>query len=571
MSILFRRIRWKNFLSTGNQFTELELDRNGTTLIIGSNGSGKSTFLDALTFALFGKPFRNINKPQLINSIIKKDAVVEVEFDSGADAYKIIRGLKPVIFEVYKNDVLVNQSSDVRDYQEIVEKNILKINYKSFCQVVVLGSASFIPFMQLPAAQRRSIIEDLLDLQIFTTMNIILKEQIQENLENICEADQKVILVKEKIKIVQEHLREQSSSNEKKIEQLVEKNSNLEKAKLLASEVIEKHRMEIEKNEELIKDKASLEKKLKALNVYKNQIDTKLAIIESEIKFLENNESCPTCKQSIEKHFRCDSIEDKTSKLSELKEGLEKLSETQASIETRLLEIQEISKTIDSLNSLISMQILEIKHADMQISQNKKDIVSIKDSIKTESNDRIVDYEKQFMEASTVYNEYQEEKKVLATAGILLKDSGIKTTIINQYVPIINKLITKYLSIMDFHCQFEINNQFEETIKSRHRDEFSYASFSEGEKQRINLAILFTWRAIAKMRNSLSTNLLILDEIFDSSIDAAGVDQLMSIIQSQGTDTNLYVISHKEQMLDRFNTVIKFSKKSNFSHMEDAA
>ena len=525
--------------------------------------------LDALTYVLFGKPFRNINKPQLLNSITKKELVVEVEFSVYPDKYKIIRGTKPNVFEVYKNNNLINQSADVRDYQDIIEKNILKINYKSFCQVVVLGSASFIPFMQLAAAQRRAIIEDLLDLQVFTTMNVLLKEQIQENLDELNSVDTKVKLTQENIKLVKEHLREIASNNQRWIDQ---KNLDIVdlKTKITSSQNIMSHLNDDVADLLLtLGDHLNVKDKLSKLDNFKSQFEMKIELLRKEVKFLSDNDNCPTCKQNISEDFKCEAIDHKNTNIKELDNGLTKLTKSSANLVDRLKEINGVNTKITELTNSISTEKLNVRHWNEQINKIKKEIEGVKSTTKTLSGDKIIDLEKTLSLVTAEYNNIQEEKKVLSAAAVLLKDGGIKTAIINQYVPIINKLITKYLSTLDFFIQFELNNQFEETIKSRYRDDFSYSSFSEGEKQRIDLALLFTWRAIAKLRNSVSTNILILDEIFDSSMDSSGVDQLMSIIQQINMDSGVFIISHREQATDKFSKVIKFIKHKNFSQVSE--
>jgi DNA repair exonuclease SbcCD ATPase subunit len=564
--IIFKKLRWKNFLSTGNIFTELELNSNGNTLIVGENGAGKSTLLDALSFGLFGKPFRKINKPQLLNSITQKQLLVEIEFSINKNEYKIVRGMKPNVFEVYKDNKLLNQSAEMKDYQEVLENQIIKVNHKSFCQVVVLGSATFQPFMQLTAQQRREIIEDLLDLQIFTSMNSLLKDKVLLNTESINKSASDIKLIEEKITLIKEHLVEMQSNNEKIIEEKKQRvKDTVEQVKKLTDE----HKAALivcEKLQEQLKDEEAVSKKINKLGQLKHQIEANLGIINKEVNFFHKYDNCPTCKQQIDEQFKSETVETKQKEIENIQNGLEKLA-------------IEYENTNNKLNDLI------IVHAD--INSKKLELNSIKTKINSlleyretldeeinriakqspiKEDNKIPDLEKQLKEIQTEYSKYLEEKNILSVASALLKDGGIKSKIVKQYVPIINKLINKYLSAMEFMCQFELDEQFNETIKSRYRDIFSYSSFSEGEKMRINLAILFAWRAIAKLRNSINTNLLIMDEVFDSSLDSNGTDEFLKIIKNLTSDTNTFIISHKtDQLYDKFEKVIKFEKHKSFS------
>ena len=564
--ILFKKLRWKNLLSTGNIFTEIELNKTNNTLIVGENGAGKSTILDALSFALFGKPFRKINKPQLVNTITRKDLVVEVEFNIGVNQYKIIRGLKPAVFEVYQNGTMLNQSAEMRDYQEILEKQILKINHKSFCQVVVLGSATFMPFMQLPGGQRREIIEDLLDLQIFTTMNSLLKDKIADNNDSVIQANAEQKFITEKIELVKKHMLEVQNNNEKIVKQKYEL---IEETNFKISELDVKYwnlNKEIEDDKELTVDKDELNRRANKLSSLKHQIEAKRALIENDIKFFEKHENCPTCTQAISADFREITVHKKHNEIETIDDGLEQLIEQYKEASQRLSEIMEIESSINS-KSLEQYKFKSnidslIKYRD----QLEKEINSINVQQEADEDIKIAELEKELNDHEKRYNELVEEKQILSAASMLLKDGGIKARIIKQYVPVINKLINKYLSAMDFFVQFELDEEFNETIKSRFRDEFSYASFSEGEKMRINLAILFTWRAVAKLRNSVSTNLLIMDEVMDSSMDSNGTEEFLKILNNLTIDTNTFIISHKtDQLYDKFTNVIKFEKHKNFS------
>jgi DNA repair exonuclease SbcCD ATPase subunit len=566
--IFFKKIRWKNFLSTGNLFSELDLSANSTTLIVGENGAGKSTLLDALSFALFGKPFRKINKPQLVNTITQKQLVVEVEFSIGQNNFKIVRGMKPNAFEVYKNDSLMNQSAEMKDYQEILEKQILKVNHKSFCQVVVLGSATFQPFMQLPASQRREIIEDLLDLQIFTTMNLLLKDKMLLNLEKITSYNSEKKLVEEKLILVKEHLSELQNNNEKLLQEkqarVTETNDQIQK---LNDEywTYENARKELQDS---LTDEEALSKKMNKLSQLKHQIEANLNILNKEVGFFHKYDNCPTCKQQIDDNFKNETITTKELEIKTTQEGLEKLSEEYEKVNTRINEIMSIHNKINDNKLEISRVKTKINSLIEYRETLEKEIQSIDKKISSEEDNKVPELEKQLKEIEKNYYDHMEERNILSVAASLLKDGGIKAKIIKQYIPVINKLINKYLTSMEFMCQFELNEEFNETIKSRYRDVFSYASFSEGEKMRINLAILFTWRAIAKMRNSINTNILIMDEVFDSSLDSNGTEEFLKIINNLTKDTNTFIISHKtDQLYDKFEKVIKFEKHKNFSRI----
>ena len=566
--ILFKKLRWKNLLSTGNVFTEIELNSHNTTLIVGENGAGKSTILDALSFALFGKAFRNVNKPQLLNTITQKNLVVEIEFSIGSNEYKIIRGIKPTIFEVYQNGNLLNQSAEMKDYQQILEKQIIKVNHRSFCQVVILGSATFEPFMQLAAWKRREVIEDLLDLQIFTTMNTLLKTKINENSENIIRTTGDKKLIEEKIKLIKVHMAELQNNNDQLIkekqERIEETNNQIQ---LLNDEYweFEKKRKELV---ESIEDEETISKKVKQLEKLKHQIEAKKAVLENDVKFFEKHENCPTCTQTISPDFREKTVLSKTNEIGEIESGLDQLIEQYEQTNSRLNEIMDIHTEINN-------QRMEIHRIKTKVTSLIEYRDSLDDEIKninkkTADNEdtKISDLEKELEEVGVKYNQLIDDKTVMSAAASLLKDGGIKAKIIKQYIPVINKLINKYLSAMEFMCQFELDEEFNETIKSRYRDEFSYASFSEGEKMRINLAILFTWRAIAKLRNSINTNILIMDEVFDSSLDSNGTEEFLKLINHLTSDTNTFIISHKtDQLYDKFEKVIKFEKHKNFSRI----
>jgi len=567
--IYFKKIRWKNLLSTGNVFTEIDLCGRDTTLIVGTNGAGKSTLLDALSFGLFGKPFRKINKPQLVNSITEKNCVVELEFSIGSNQYKIIRGIKPNIFEVYQNDNLLNQSAEVKDYQEILEKQILKVNHKTFNQVVILGSATFQPFMQLPGGQRRDVIEDLLDLQIFTTMNSLLKDKILFNNENINSVVSEKKLIESKIEMTKEHLKELQTNNDKLIEEKQEllKDTFNQLAELNAKHVLIEE--DIEKLQSQIEDNDSISKKISKLSKLRHQIEAKASLLNDDVKFFHDHKNCPTCKQDIEEDFRENTIASKMIEIREIDNGLELLSKEYEAANDRLKEIMEINSKIQSFQMEKIELNTNINSMTRYCKQLQKDIRDIHEKHTAEKDIKIVDFENTLKEIEDKYNELSEEKNVLAVASSMLKDGGIKAKIIKQYIPVINKLINKYLSSMDFFVSFELNEEFNESIKSRHRDDFTYASFSEGEKQKIDLALLFTWRAVAKLRNSINTNLLIMDEVFDSSLDQNATDYLMNIIRDISKDSNIFIISHKEHMNEKFTNVLRFQKHKNFSQLQE--
>jgi len=566
--IFFKKLRWKNLLSTGNVFTEVDLAKSNNTLIVGENGAGKSTILDALAFSLFGKPFRKINKPQLMNTITKKDLVVEVEFSISSNEYKIVRGIKPTLFEVYQNGKLLNQSAEMKDYQEILEKQILKFNFKSFCQVVVLGSASFVPFMQLSSSQRREIIEDLLDLQIFTTMNLLLKDKMQFNNGDLADiaTDQKVVM--EKIKIIKQHLQEKQNNNEKLV---AEKIDLIEDTDKKITDLTALYRIiadEIEALQKAIEDQPKISKKVNQLSQLRHKIEAKRAVIDKDIKFFEKHENCPTCTQIISSDFREKTVFNKNNEIENIDTALEDLVKQYEEANSSLENMMKIQGEINDKRIKQTVQSSNIKSLANYRNQLEKEINQINRVQEADEEDKMSELETELNAVAVRYNDAMDKKQIYTAAATLLKDGGIKAKIIKQYVPVINKLIGKYLSAMDFFVQFELDEEFNETIKSRFRDEFSYASFSEGEKMRINLAILFTWRAVAKLRNSVSTNLLILDEIMDSSMDSNGTDEFLKILNNLTSDTNTFIISHKtDQMYDKFANVIKFEKHKNFSRI----
>ena len=565
--ITFKKLTWKNFLSTGNNETTIYLNQDSSTLVVGANGAGKSTMLDALSYALFGKPHRSINKPQLVNSINNKNCLVTVEFSVGKIEYKIIRGMKPNIFEVYRIGKLLDQESHSRDYQKIIEQNILKLNHKSFHQVVVLGSSNFIPFMQLPSYQRRNVIEDLLDIGIFTKMNGVLKEKIAMLRSQMNDTDHQLELLKETIKLQTEHIGElkridtsQAEKREKEVKRIEEEIESIKES----NQTLQEEYDEFYNTTTTDYQKAQDEKR--ELESSKSSIKTKMDDVVNESLFYENNNTCPTCSQDI-------SIELKDSKNHDCKEKAKSLNSEYYTIKDKINETNEeadeLYKKIVHLNEVNS----SIRQNDVKIKGLQERISSLQETVEvqdtTEAENKLTEDKEKRSELMTKRTEQSKLSSYFDAISELLRDTGIKTKVIRQYLPVMNKLINQYLQILDFFVLFHLDDSFNETIKSRHRDEFTYASFSEGEKQRIDLSLLFAWRQIAKMKNSANTNLLILDETFDSSMDADGVDNLLKILYAFKDDTNVFIISHKQDLLEgKFPRKIEFEKVNNFSKMK---
>ena len=566
--IHFEKVRWKNFLSTGNQFTEIELDRNETTLIIGENGAGKSTVLDALCFALFGKPFRTISKSQLVNTVNAMETVVEIEFSIASRKYKIVRGIKPNIFEIWQNDKMLNQEANSRDYQKILEQQILKLNYRSFTQVVILGSSTFVPFMQLKARFRREVVEDLLDIKIFSMMNMLLKQRLKDLVGELQEIEYEYKLSGEKI-IMQEAYIEDIKKNKDVI--VKEKESDYEhNAKQLDEKVNEKKYLE-EVNKglyESVTDQIDMESKDVKLKDLRSTLTEKLREKQKMINFLREHEDCPACEQHIDGEFKNQMILSKTSEAEVLNDGLIKMENELGKIEHRLNAIKGITGDIQT-NSIqiaqLNTSIQELEKWNMRLDTEIKELE--KSAVNNEDEEKLRTLKDDFDGIEKQRKELKEEKVYKEASKAMLQDTGIKTKIIKQYLPIMNQLINKYLASMEFYVNFSLDESFEETIKSRFRDNFNYESFSEGEKMRIDLALLFTWRAIAKMKNSTNTNLLVLDEIFDSSLDSAGTDEFLKILNTLEGE-NVFVISHKQDVLvDKFKHTLRFEKNKNFSKM----
>lgn len=566
--IVFKSVEWKNFLSTGNAANKVLLDKSPTTLIIGKNGEGKSTILDALCFSLFGKPFRNINKNQLVNSINGKNCLVTIEFNIGPAEYKVVRGIKPNIFEIWQNGVLINQDAASRDYQKSLEQQILKLNYKTFTQVVILGSASFVPFMQLPSGQRREVIEDILDIRIFSTMNQLLKEKAQETKDAITRIENEVASAKTKVEAQNAIIKTITDAKADSIKSL--------EAKVTAStEEIGRTQSEIDvilgeitllKNQ--IIDKAKIEEDLKKAESIRSKLHQKIETCEHHTEFFTEHDVCPSCNQDIAEEYKETIIKDlnakmldNNTKISELETVLSKLNQDLSRINEVVGQITDKNIELSTRNSTITLLNKQIKEIEAEIEGSKSDTTNI-DEEKT----KLKTMAEEAMEKIKQKTSLQEQRNIEEVASALLKDTGIKTAIIREYLPAMNKLINKYLNAMDTYIHFELDEAFNEVIKSRYRDDFTYASFSEGEKMRIDLAILFTWRQIAKMKNSVNTNLLILDEIFDSSLDTAGTDYFLNLMNQFGEKSNIFVISHKgDQLFDKFRSVIKFEKRNDFS------
>ncbi len=567
--IYFKKLRYMNLLSTGNQFTEIELNKHKTTLIMGSNGAGKSTMIEALTFVLYGKPFRNINKPQLMNSITQKNLLVEVEFSVGKKEYLIRRGIKPGLFEIYQNGVMLNQNAEVKEYQDMFEKTILKMNYKSFKQIVVLGSSNYVPFMQLPAGERRQVIEDLLDIQIFSVMNTLLKEKSNQNKADIRENEYKIDLIDQKIELTQKHIKSLQTNNDDMIEAksklIVELEANIQQAENSSAEVS----LLIDELFKDMPDTQKLASKRAKLNDIDSKISSRISSLKKEISFFHDHDNCPTCKQGIDHEFKTQRIEHRQSQHKELDDAISKLNTELDSIEQQIEAANNINTQIMKKNAEITSLNGDIRVWNSSIEVIRREIEGIKTN--TSQIDASIDDMKTHKAQRTQLNnnkvELFEQKSILDVSSTLLKDGGIKTRIIKQFVPIINKLVNKYLAAMEFMCGFELDEQFNETIRSRFRDEFSYASFSEGEKFRIDISLMLTWRAIAKLRNSASTNLLIMDEVFDGSSDHSGVENLVKILEAVGHEANIFVISHSEKMMDKLEHTIRFEKNGNFSRM----
>ena len=568
--IHFNYVRWKNFLSTGNNFTEIQLDRNSTTLIIGENGAGKSTILDAICFGLFGKPFRNIKKGQLLNSVNESNCVVEVEFKVGGKDVKVIRGIKPNKFEIYINGKMYNQDANARDYQKYLEQQILKLNYRSFTQVVILGSSTFVPFMQLKARHRREVVEEILDIQIFSLMNMILKQRLKTIEADYRELDYKQSLTSEKLKLKRKYIQDLQDNRRKLIE---------EKTLLVSineEEVFKKKRKiaalqdDIESMHEKISNSTKITNQFDKLNDLNSQLKTKHKSHKKLVKFFEENEDCPVCQQHIDEVYKDTMISRENEKSDKLTVGIKELADKLEATKVKINVINEVNQNIQSNNVEIAKENSSIGELEKFNATLQTEVKQLEEGhVDQGDHEQVESLNEEFKMVSDEKEKLREEKVYAEAARSMLTDQGIKTKIIKQYLPIMNKLINTYLSSMEFYVNFTLDENFDETIKSRYRDDFTYASFSEGEKMRIDLALLFTWRAVAKMKNSTNTNLLILDEIFDSSLDGTGTDEFLKILNTLG-DENVFVISHKQDALaDKFRSTVKFEKIKNFSHISE--
>jgi DNA repair exonuclease SbcCD ATPase subunit len=569
--ILFKKIAYRNFLSSGNQLTEINFTDVQTTLIVGTNGSGKSTMLDALCFGLFNKAFRKITKGQLVNSTNMKDCLVEIDFCIGTKEYKVKRGIKPNIFEIWIDGILQNQAAASTDQQKQLEDNILKLNYKSFTQIVILGSASFVPFMQLSTAHRREVVEDLLDIKIFSAMNSIIKEKIRNTNDRVKELSLEQKLTEEKVQMQKEFIENIEKTGKESIDKKKDKiDSNSTYIDQLSAENQHKGLDVSETLQPQLEDLLDASKKLKKLSNLKGKISEKVSIITEQHKFFTSNSVCPTCTQEIDEDFRLSKVDESQEKAKELQTGYLELKEAIKQEEARELEFNKISKKMNSINSEISNNNVKISQLNKQTKDLQYEIEDILNKIKNKNEERsvLIELEKKL---NSIENEKIKNKQDIFYfdfAQSLMKDGGIKSKIIQKYIPLMNQQINKYLQLMDFYINFTLDDEFKENIKSPIHEDFTYESFSEGEKMRINLAILFTWREIARMKNSVSTNLLILDEVFDSSLDTTGTDYFTKIIKYVIKDTNIFVISHKtDELIDKFDKIITFQKIKGFSKM----
>ena len=567
--ITFKTIKWKNFLSTGNQFTEVNFTKNKTNLIIGTNGAGKSTILDALCFSLFGRSFRKINKPQLINTVNEKDCIVEVEFLIGTLEWKVIRGIKPNIFEIYCNDKVIDQVSASNDQQKWLEQTVLKMNYKSFTQIVILGSSAFVPFMQLPTSHRREVIEDLLDIKIFSSMNTVIKEKIRKIRDEVKTLELKKESLFDKVEMQKNFIEELENRGNANI------NANKEKIANLDSEIVDCIKEYTLIEEDVLKNIKKQEEvsgasdKLKKLGTLKGKISQKVSTITVEHKFFNENTVCPTCTQEIDEEFRINKINDAQNKAKDLQSGYKELEVAIKEEEDREHQFTTLSKEITKLTHEVSRNNTKISGCQRQIRDLENEIQKLTNQLKNRNSE----HEKLESFQETLHNTYDElaiKKDSINYYDFsygLLKDGGVKSKIIKKYLPLINQQVNRYLQMMDFYINFTLDEEFNETVQSPIHEDFSYASFSEGEKQRIDLALLFTWREVARMKNSVNCNLMILDEIFDSSLDSSGTEEFLKIIQFVVKDANIFVISHKAGLEDRFESVIRFEKVKGFSRM----
>ena len=567
--ICFQKIRWRNFLSTGNQWTEIQLDEKSTTIVIGSNGAGKSTVLDALTFSLFNKPFRKINKPQLLNSTNEKDCLVEIEFKVGSTDWMIRRGMKPNIFEIHRNGKVLDQMADVGTQQKWLEQNVLKMNYKSFTQIVILGSSTFVPFMQLPVSSRREVIEDLLDIKIFSAMNMIIKDKIRTVRDQVKTLELKKSSLKDKVQMQQnfiEELENQAQKNiadkESKIQTLLEEEND---AMNLNIKLVE----EMDDFQKVMQSYESSSAMLKKLGNLKGKISNKVSTVTKEHKFFNENTVCPTCTQGIEEEFRLNKIKDAHNKKEELESGFQELETAIQKEEERERQFLKFSKEVTKLTNEISQNNVKISGYQRQVRDLESEIQTITTQLENRNSEheKLAEFNKNLRETYELLGEKKQTIQYHDFAYTLLKDGGVKTKIIKKYLPLINQQVNKYLQMMDFYINFKLDEEFNETVQSPIHENFSYASFSEGEKMRIDLALLFTWREVARFKNSVNTNLLIMDEVFDSSLDGMGTEEFLKIVRFVIKGANIFVISHKESLHDKFDGLIRFEKVKGFSRM----
>ena len=570
--IYFEKIRWKNFLSTGNQFTEVQLDDAQNTLIIGSNGAGKSTILDALTFVLFGKAFRKINKPQLINSTNEKECIVEIEFKIGTIDWKIVRGIKPNVFQIYRDGTALDQAASANDQQKYLEQTILKMNYKSFTQIVILGSSNFVPFMQLPASGRREVIEDILDIKIFSTMSTIMREKLRVQKEDVKVLNLKKESISDKVSMQENFIKELESRGKDNIKKINDKISGLNiDIDVLNQDngLLEKDIKRFTEERESVQDAKA---KIRKLGNLKGKIAQKISTISKNREFFTTNDTCPTCTQNIHSDIKEQKIGEYNKESEKLEGGYKELLDTIKSEEFRESVFDNITKSIMESQSSISSNNAKISQLNAQVYGLTQDIKMINDrsNSRTEEDQKLIEYQKKLED---VFSDLVTSKTSIGQYDFLnnlLKDSGVKSKIIKKYLPLINQQVAKYLQMMEFYINFKLDEEFNETIESPIHEDFSYSSFSEGEKQRIDLALLFTWREVAKIKNSTNTNLLIMDEIFDSSLDGFGTDDFLKIIRFVVKDANIFVISHKADLHDKFDKVLKFEKRKNFSQIVEA-
>ena len=571
--ITFQKIRWRNFLSTGNQFTEVDFQEHHTNLIVGTNGAGKSTILDALTFGLFNKPYRKINKPQLVNTTNERECVVEIEFTIDTRQYLVRRGIKPNVFDIIVNGTPLHREADDRAMQRILEENILKLNYKSFTQIVILGSSTFVPFMQLTSSNRREVIEDLLDIRIFSAMNNILKDNIKEKKSQVKSLDLKKETLKDKMKMQKEFIEELENRGNANINANKEKITNLFKEVGIYMEENDKTNEQVEKLTEEQQGLTDAGKKLAKLNNLKGKISQKVSTITKEHKFFTENSVCPTCTQTIEEEFRLNRITDAQNKAKELKEGYEELENTIKFEQERERQFTDLSQEITNLTHGISQNNTRISLNQRQIRDLEHEIQTITENLanRNSEHEKLEEFRENLQKTIEDLSDKKQEIVYHDFAYSLLKDDGVKTKIIKKYLPFINQQVNRYLQMMEFYINFNLDEEFNETVKSPIHEDFSYSSFSEGEKMRIDLSLLFTWREVARVKNSANTNLLIMDEVFDSSLDGFGTDEFLKIIRYVIKDANIFVISHKQDMLDKFESVIRFEKVKGFSRKMSSA